>query len=83
VELLDFLRNNIPTAENETPIEMEFNNFHIKELFAVGIYSLILIYEGNIIFSRATFRQSGCVAWKNKRETYLAALEVELNNLFP
>jgi len=81
VNLIEKLRIEIPLIESNIPIEYEFNGFKVIELLDVGLYSLMVIYNGNILCNRATFRTTGCKRYKNKRERYIAEFEQELIKL--
>ena len=81
MNLIEKLRIEIPLIESNIPIEYEFNGFKVIELFDVGLYSLMVIYNGNILCNRAIFRTTGCKRYKNKRETYIAEFEQELIKL--
>jgi len=79
--ILDKLNSYCPTEESEVPIQFTQDEFEVTELFSAGIYSLIVMYRGNIIFQRATFRRVGCRKYRNKRLKYIAGLEDELKKL--
>ena len=81
MNLIEKLRIEIPLIESNIPIEYEFNGFKVIELLDVGLYSLMVIYNGNILCNRATFRNTGCKRYKNKRERYIAEFEQELIKL--
>ena len=66
MNLIEKLRIEIPLIESNIPIEYEFNGFKVIELLDVGLYSLMVIYNGNILCNRATFRNTGCKRYKNK-----------------
>ena len=81
MNLIEKLRIEIPLIESNIPIEYEFNGYKVIELFDTEIYSLMVIYLGNIICNRATFRGAGCKRYKDKRERYIAEFEQELIKL--
>lgn len=81
MNLIDKLNSTPPILESNIPIEYEHNGFKVIELLDVGLYSLMVIYNGNILCNRATFRTTGCKRYKNKRETYIAEFEQELIKL--
>ena len=81
MNILDKLNSYCPTTESETPIQFIIDEFEVTELFSEGIYSLIVMYKGNMIFQRATFRRVGCRKYRDKRLKYIANLEIELKKL--
>lgn len=81
MNLIEKLRIEIPLIESNIPIEYEYNGYKVIELLDVGLYSLMVIYNGNILCNRATFRTTGCKRYKDKRETYIAEFEQELIKL--
>lgn len=82
MNLIEKLNSYTPLIESSIPNQYDFNGFNITELFDIDIYSLIIMYQGNIICNRATFRSTGCCdKYKNKRLKYIAELEAELIKL--
>lgn len=81
MNLIEKLNSYLPATESEIPIQYFFNGFGVIELFSEELYSLMINYQGNIIFSRATFRSLGCKRYCNKRAIYISDLEQELIKL--
>jgi hypothetical protein len=79
--LIEKLNSYTPDIESITPIQYFHNGFSVTELFDFGIYSLLIIYPNDKMFSRGTFRRYGCKRYKDKRKTYIGELEMELQKL--
>jgi hypothetical protein len=81
MNLIEKLNSYLPVEEKPEPLTYSYNGYDVVELLDFVTYSLIVMYQGNFICSRGTFRRQGCVEYKKKRAIYIGELQLELDRL--